>query len=188
MNRCDELTAKLLDGTLTEPEWAELELLLAADPAAADGHLALLELEAVLRGERADFDLTEQTLEKVKDAQAEKTTHAVMAEIATRPAPQWAAHSESAPAAAPRSRRWVYGVAGLFAVAAGLVVGLWLGTESPKPPENTPLRPDASFARLTHTLGSVELLTPQGEVLPAGEGREVPPGHTLRTVGEDSLA
>ena len=45
MTRTDELTTKLLDGTLTDAEWAELEALLAADPAAEDDHLALLELE-----------------------------------------------------------------------------------------------------------------------------------------------
>jgi WD40 repeat protein len=188
MTRTDELTAKLLDGILTEAEWADLEALLGADPLAADDHLALLELEAVLRGELADFDLTAPTLAKVKEARAEKTTRAVMAGIATQPAPRWAGRAR--PESAPRSRRWLFAAAGLVAVAAGIAVGLWLGTGNPGAPQDGGGgSPDGQeFAKLTRASGSVEWLTPQGEVLPAGEGNVVPPGHTLRTIGEDSHA
>ncbi len=190
MTRIDELTTRLLDGTLTDTEWSELELLLAADPAAADEYLALLELEAALRGLRTDFDLAEPTLAKVKEAQVEKTTQAVMAEIAAQPAPEWAAKPEATPQLAFTSRRWLF-AAGLFAVAAGLAVGLWLGTGTPPQPLNPDLPPvpeRTEFARLTQLHGSVEWLTPQGDVIVAGEGNAVPPGHTLRTVGEDSMA
>jgi FecR protein/WD domain, G-beta repeat len=187
MTRTDELTARLLDGTLSDAEWAELESLLAADPAAVNAHLALTELEAVLRGERAEFDLSEGTLAKVKVAQAEKTTQAVMAEIATHPAPQWAAR----PKPEPSSRRWLFAGSGLLVVAAAIFIGLWLANANlpqPRADDPSPIPANIEFATLTQSFGSVELLTPQGDVLTVTEGREVPPGHTLRTIGEDSLA
>jgi hypothetical protein len=55
MTRTEELTAQLLDGSLTSAGWAELEALLASQPGAEAEYLALLELEAVLRGGRAGF-------------------------------------------------------------------------------------------------------------------------------------
>jgi WD40 repeat protein len=193
MSRTDELTGKLLDGTLTEAEWAELDLLLAADPVAAEAHIALLDLEGVLRGmlEAVEVDLAAPTMAKVKEAQADKTTQAVMAEIATLPAPHWAGVAKPERIPVRSARRWLYAAAGMIAIAAGLLIGLWLGTRNPQPehsPDSQGAASSADFAKLTQSYGSVELLTPQGDVLPASEGREVPPGHTLRTVGEDSLA
>jgi len=206
MSRCDELSARLLDGGLTDAEWAELEALLAADPVAAADHLALLELEAALRGLRTDFDLSESTLARVKDTQAEQTTRAVLAEIASRQPPAWLARPQPAalphrpqpaapqrrqPAAAPTPRRSrsFSGLAAGLAVAAALLVGLWLGsTRGPVPPATDPAAPAPEVARLTQAVGAVELLSPLGEVLPAREGGEVPAGHTLRTVGSESLA
>lgn len=183
MTQTDQLTGKLIDDTLTDAEWAELVALLASDPAAERAHLTLLELEGVLRGLRTEFDLAERTLAQVQAAQAEKTARAVMAEIATHPAPTWADR------AAPRGRwrRSHFATAGLLAVAAGLLLGLWLGSreEELKPVEN---QPAPAFARLTRMSGDVELLSPLGDVQAALEGCELPSGHTLRTVGEESLA
>ena len=185
MTRIDELTAKLLDGTLHDAEWAELELLLTTDAAAEVAHISLLELEGILRGLRTGFDLSEPTIARVKEVQGERTTQAVMAEIATRPTPGWADHLRRG-----RShRRWWVATAGLLAVAAALIIGLWLGNggNEPRGDEDTPL-PAPIFAKLTRTFGTVELLDPQGDVQPADVGGDVPPGHTIRTVGEDSLA
>jgi len=191
MTHADELTDRLLDGTLTDAEWLELESILAADPAARTDHFALLELEAELRGLRSELDLSEQTLAKVKAARAEKTAKAVLAEIASLPNPAWAAKPSAFPLS-KRTTRWFFGLGGMVAIAAALLLGIWLGGQPAEPEKPLSKENLATVApenaRLTTSLGSVELLTPQGEVLPAPEGRVVPPGHTLRTVGEDSLA
>jgi ferric-dicitrate binding protein FerR (iron transport regulator) len=189
MTRSDELTDKLLDGALTDAEWAELESLLATDPFAHAGHMALLELEGVLRGLRTEFDLSDATLAKVKEAQAEKTARAVLSEIASQPAPAWATrHTPSTP---QRRRRWAV-ACGLVAIAAALLLGVWLGSQPAETAKPDPAREFAAnepgTARLTSSTGSVELLTPQGDVLPAAEGGDVPAGHTLRTIGEESQA
>jgi len=186
MSRTEELTDRFLDGSLTEAEWAELESLLASDAVAEVEHLALLELEAVLRGERIGLDLAAPTMAVVRETQAEKLTQSVMAEIATSPAPHWATRTTPA---LPPSRRGLVAVAGLCAVAAALLIGFWLGTGTPEPARPGEPSPSApAFAKLTRSLGSVRLIPPQGEPFAAEEGHEVPPGHTLCTVGEDSSA
>ncbi len=191
MTQADELTDRLLEGILTDAEWLELESLLATDPAARADHFALLELEAELRGLRSEFDVSRQTLAKVKAARSEQTAKAVLAEIASLPSPAWASKPSTFPLS-KSTRRWIFAFGGLAAIAAALLIGIWLGSQ-PAETENIPSNENLAAtspenARLTTSLGSVELLTPQGEVLPAPEGRAVPPGHTLRTVGEDSLA
>jgi DNA-binding beta-propeller fold protein YncE len=187
MTRTAELTAKLLDAALSDQESAELEGLIASDPAAADEHLALLELEAELRGLLTDLDLADRTLARVREAQAARTADAVLTEIAQRPAPPWA---KPAPSARPRRLRRNVLVAALAACAAALV-GLWLGGRPPQPlgpdgNENPPI--PLVFARLAHKCGSVEVLSAAGDVLTVEEGGELPPGFLLRTVGDDSLA
>src|SRR5579872_1247717 len=180
MTRADELTARLLDGALTEAEWSELNSLLDTDPAARADHIALLDLEGILRGLRTEFDLSDSTLSKVKEAQAEKTTRSVLSSIATLPSPAWASRSGAFPPSR-RTRRWIFALSGFAAIAAALLIGLWLGSrpgepETPQTNENLEVA-GAGSARLTSSSGSVELLTPQGDVLSATEGREVPPGH-----------
>lgn len=201
MTRVDDLTDRLFDGVLTPAEWAELETLLAVDPAAGASHVALLELEGVLRGLRTGFDLSSPTLDRIQDAQAKKTAQVVMAEIARQPAPAWSSSEKRETGPVSRTTvhfRWRAVVAGLAAVAAALTIGIWLGgqpsdspTGGPAPQPTAPeqladARPPA--ARLTNSTGAVELLTPQGDVVAVAEGRDVPPGHTLRTIGEDSVA
>jgi hypothetical protein len=189
MTRTAELTAQLLDGTLGGAKSAELAALVAADPAAAAEHLALLELEAELRGLRTDFDLAGATVAAVERAQADRTANAVMSEIATGPAPAWAPRpAEPARRAEPRSRRRAWAAAALVACAAAVLLGLWLGGKQPvgPAPDGVP-EPDA-FARLSHKSGSVEVLNHAGDAVPAEEGGELPAGFTVRTVGEDSLA
>ena len=190
MTRTAELTAKLLDGSLSDAEWAELDALVSADSLAENEHLALLELEAELRGLRTEFDLADATLAKVQEAQAERTADAVMAEIATGPAPAWAPRRAEPVAARPWRRGWA--AAALVACAAALLVGLWLGGKpqdvpGPDGSVNVPPAPTA-FARLSRKAGAVEVLNHAGDAIPTEEGGELPAGFTLRTGGEDSLA
>jgi hypothetical protein len=194
MTRTAELTAKLLDGTLSDAEWAELDALVAADPAAEAEHLALLALEAELRGLRTDFDLADATLAQIQDTQADRTADAVMAEIADAPPPAWSprtAQPAVARSAGSRARRRVQlGLAGLLACAAALILGLWLGgkkEKSPAPNLNPAAEPVA-FAKLTRKAGAVEVFNAAGDAVPAEEGGDLPTGFTLRTGGDDSLA
>lgn len=189
MTRTAELTLKLLDGALGGAESAELDALLA-DPAAEAEHLALLNLEAELRGLLADFDLADATVAAIADAQADRTASAVLAEITTGPAPGWARPSEVAPvptAAPKRGRSWV-ALAVPAACAAAVLVAAWLASRGPQPEPAGPTAPESlAFAKLAHTSGAVEVLTPAGEVFQAVEGGELPAGFTVRT-GDDSTA
>lgn len=187
MTRIAELTAKLLDGTLTEPECGELEALLATDPGAEAEHLALLELEAELRGLRTDFDLADATLATIQKAHAERTAQAVLTEIASAPPPVWAERPAPTSSRQGRRRIWV-GVSGLLVCAAALLLGLWLNPASTIPPRNETPSDPAAFATLSRKTGSVEVLNPAGEAIPAEEGASLPAGFTLRTIGDDSLA
>jgi len=57
MTRIEELTLKMLEGMISEEEMNELDWTVASDPAAARKHIALLELEATLRGMRTNVDV-----------------------------------------------------------------------------------------------------------------------------------
>ncbi|MBN9118227.1 MAG: hypothetical protein J0I06_03545, partial [Planctomycetes bacterium] len=189
MTRTAELTAKLLDGTLDGAEAAELDALVAADPAAEAEHLALLELEAELRGLRTGVDLVGPTMTRVEEAQAERTANAVMAEIVTGPAPAWAAPPPAEPAPRRRRRRAWAAVVAVAACAAAVLVGLWLGTKDQQSPPDGPNVPEPlAFAKLARKSGAVEVLAPGGEVIPTDEGGDLPAGFTVRTGGDDSLA
>jgi WD40 repeat protein len=191
MTRTAELTAKLLDGTLSEAEGAELDALLAGDPGAEAEHLALVQLEAELRGLRTGFDLVESTLAQVAAAQANRTAQAVLEQITTAPPPAWSPRVAE-PASKPeqpaptRRTRWA-GLAALAACAARIRVFFLTGKAPQVPPDDVPSAPTA-FAKLSRLAGSVELLSPTGDVIPAVEGGELPGGFTVHTVGDESLA
>lgn len=180
MTRTDELTTLLLDGALTDAEAAELDALMAADPAARAAHLALLAVEAALRGSRTDFDpaFAAATVARIEGERAAGVAARVMAEIAARPAPGWGR----------RPARRLVRSAGLAALAFALLVCVWVVTR----PANGP-RPDdpalpidrSEVARMTLLSGTVEVVE-SGEVLAAGA--PLRPGLTIRTVGEDGAA
>ncbi len=90
MNRLEELTFKLTDGELPEPEERELRELLADDPAAREAHSRLLELEATLRGRRTCPDLSLSVLSRIKSECAEtipeRVLHALKSEAGHEPA------------------------------------------------------------------------------------------------------
>ncbi|WP_439631665.1 WD40 repeat domain-containing protein [Gemmata sp.] len=179
MTRTDDLTARLLDGTLTDAEAAELEALVAADPAARAAHLAALTLEAALRGLRTDFDpaFARDTAARIEADRGERVAAGVLAEIAARPAPAW----DRRPARRPA--RW----AAWAALTAAVLVGAWVairpaGGPGPAP---GPIANPPEVARITLLSGSVEVVG-SGEVL--GAGAALAAGQTIRTVGDDSAA
>jgi hypothetical protein len=173
MNRTDELTDRLIDGTLTDAEAVELEALLAADPGARARHLAAVRLELVLRGLRAEFDLADDTVARIETERADRTTAGVMAELAKRRAP------------APLRARARVALAALAALAAVVLVAVWFGTRAPDPQPGAPAAPE--FARLTSVSGTVEVVGPTG-ARAALTDQLLAPDQTLRTVGEESAA
>lgn len=175
MNRIDELTDRLIDGTLTDAEAVELESFLAFDPSAQARHLAAVRLELVLRGLRTEFDLAESTVAKIEADRVERTTTAVMAELAGRPIP-------GRPA---RNRRvWI----ACAALAAAILVAVWVGFRPPGDPHKAtdPTPAESEFARLTGVSGSVEVVGTG--VVPGQANQPLARGQTVRTIGEESLA
>ncbi len=187
MTRTDELTNKLIDGTLSAEDWAELDMVLALDASAEADHLQLVELEAALRGMREGFDLSACVQTSIDEAQSQKTTAAVMAGIAAVLVPPWATSRQRT-----KSRRLAVSAATLFAIAAGVIVAIWFGGQTPivQIPQNNPPATPASraFAQVVYSSGVVEFLSPTGQVSAAIAGNRLPVGHTLRTIGEDSVA
>ena len=180
MNRTDELTDRLIDGTLADAEALELLARLEGDPAACARHRAALRLELVLRGLRTEFDLAEPIVAKIESDRVARTTSVVMAGLAHRPAPEWDRK--------PRRRVMIWAV---FATLAAVLVGVWLVHSSrepgpsPHPNRETPAAPDV--VRVTSLSGAVEIVGPDGAVA-ALQDQPVTPDHTLRTVGEESVA
>lgn len=174
MNHTDELTDRLIDGTLTDAEAVELESLLAADPAAQARHLAAVRLELALRGLRSVFDFAGSTVAKIEADRVERTTLAVMAELAHRPPP-----------GRRRVVRRVRVGAVLAALAAAVLVAVWLGIQSPSP--SPPSHPTLDYARLSSVVGVVEVVGPAG-VVAARSDQPLTADQTLRTVGEESVA
>ena len=70
MSRIEELTLAYLDGTLEPGEEKELEQLLEEDEEAREVHFALLDQEAVLRGERRGQDPSAAVVARVRAARA----------------------------------------------------------------------------------------------------------------------
>jgi hypothetical protein len=176
MSRADELTDRLIDGALADAEALDLLALLGADPGARARHLAALRLELALRGLRAEFDLAGPTVARIESDRLDRTTGAVMAGLAARPAPAWGRP--------PRRRRGLWAA---FAALAVVLACVWLARPAPEP---APV-PDADapsgldLARLASLSGAVEIVGPDGAVA-ALRGQPVGPDRTLRTVGEES--
>lgn len=176
MNRTDELTDRQIDGTLTDAETVELELLLGADLSAQARHLAAVRLEWVLRGLRTEFDFASEAIARIESDRVERTTHAVMAELARHPAP-----------GRQRPVRRLRVAAAFVALAGALLVAVWFGIQSADAPiqPGDPSHPE--FARLTSVSGFVEVVGPAGET-DARPDQLLTADQTLRTVGEESVA
>ena len=174
MNRIDDLTDRLLDGTLTDTEAVELETLLATDPASCARHLASVRLEYALRGLRTEFDIATTVVARIEADRVARTTSVVMAAIARCPHP----HQPS-----QRYRFWI-GSAGLVAAT---ILAIWvslLTSQHRHIDESSQYVQE--FARLTARSGDVEIV---GGRVTAGEAyRLLTRGQTIRTIGEDSIA
>jgi len=130
MNRVDELTLKLLDGTLSGDERLELERLVREDGAAASAHAEMLDLVASMRGEGPMVDAVGGTLNRIHERITEKIEVAVMHQIRQRGKERASARR----IVAPRRRNpvWMIGVAAAVVIA---VVAVALMIPSPRPPE-----------------------------------------------------
>jgi len=81
MKRIEELTLKLLDDAITEDEVDELKSLVASDPSAAQIHCDLVDQEAVLRGDHKRSDITEATLQTIRETLNDRIKKRVMDKI-----------------------------------------------------------------------------------------------------------
>jgi hypothetical protein len=90
MTRVEELTFNLADGSLSDQEAAELEELLATDPAAAEAHLHLLGLEAALMAKRELPDLQARTIVRLREELAASVVQGVMQKVGALSPPAWA--------------------------------------------------------------------------------------------------
>jgi len=169
MNRIDELTDRLIDATLTDAEAEQLTALTGTEPAALGRHFALLNLEATLRGLRTDLDFSADVLNRIEVQRTERTADAVMSEIAQRPTPAWGR----------RRSPWRRVAVAVTAMAAALLLGIWLIRATPPR--------DSGLARVRTISGSVEIVGPSGTDA-TDTDRPLREGQTVRTVGADSVA
>ncbi|HLF93053.1 MAG TPA: FecR family protein, partial [Planctomycetota bacterium] len=130
MNRVDELTLKLLDGTLTGEERMELERLVRDDAGAARAHAEMLDLVAAIRGEGPMADVAGRTLDRIHERITEKIEVGVMHQIRQRGKERASARR----IVVPRRRNpvWMIGVAAAVVIVA---VAVALMIPSPRPPE-----------------------------------------------------
>jgi ferric-dicitrate binding protein FerR (iron transport regulator) len=170
MNRVDELTLKLADGTLTESEREELESLLAADPEGARRHFDLLDLEAALRGAGEPPDVVEATMARL-DA---TVTDTLIRRIAELPAPPWARR----PA---RRRRLLVAAGAAASVAAAVLAAV---TFLIRPPGGT----GAAGVRLVVVRGEAMVQGIDGPARAAAAGLDLQGDQVLSAVGESSAA
>lgn len=179
MNRIDELTDRLIDGTLDDAGAIELSERMEADPNAQARHLSLVRLELVLRGLRTDFAFAEATVAKIEAERVERTTDAVLAGLAERPRPAWDR----------RAGRGKFRWKELAALTAALLIGVLFASRTPPATELPPGEKQVAtdFARVTSVSGSVEVIGPDGPV-PLQADMLLKPDQTLWTIGDESHA
>ena len=81
MNGVEELTLKLIDGTITDSEVDELEQIVSTSTRAYEIHLSLLEQEAILRGAQRPGDLAEPTLDHIRGMLEQRIEEGVLRQI-----------------------------------------------------------------------------------------------------------
>ena len=81
MSSVEELTLKLIDGTITDSELEELEQIVSTSTHAYAIHLSLLEQEAILRGAQRPVDLAEPTLDHIRGMLEQRIEEGVLRQI-----------------------------------------------------------------------------------------------------------
>jgi hypothetical protein len=133
MERFEDITLGLLDDAASAAEIKELDVIVSSDKRAREAHIALVELEAVLRGGREGLDLTRAILARVRRDIGERVEKGVMRKIRgeQRPARGRRAPVDIQPV--ETERRWVASrgfwlvsasAAALIVAAVGLYAGL----------------------------------------------------------------
>lgn len=138
MTRGEQVTVHLLEGAAGQSEVDELEWLLATDSEELERHLALLELEGLLRAMRKDLDVVESTMQKVDQAQAQREQEEQAIRSASQPSAAGVAQRRK------RSRRkrapiGLYVLLGVVVlVVAGLAVALMMRRAEQARQQKTP--------------------------------------------------
>lgn len=184
MERCEQLTHRLLDGAITPDEAAELESLTAAEPTARARHHALLRLETALRGLGPAPDVASATLEQVRHDSTADLERTVMQTIGSLPPPTWlksdVASSAMTTTPAVVDQRNARRTA-LYAVAASLLLfasfgGWWLWKGAFEREQ---------FPAITSVTPAVEWVDVRGGSRPAVVGMRLGVGESLRTQDDD---
>jgi hypothetical protein len=85
--RVEELTLRLIDGQIAGDQREELVRLVTTDGEARRVHLALLTIEATLRGHRR-VEVSDDVMTRIDDERTSRIVRVVMGELDGRPAPR----------------------------------------------------------------------------------------------------
>ncbi len=192
MSRAEELTLKLVDGSATPEGMDELEWAIAADDEELAKHIALMQIEALLRGQRQDLDQARATqLALERHLHDKRTAH-------RRASDPFAAMSSAQPVADDSDRRGAKGAAlrrkrsrrrrapvGLYVmlvativlVAAAFVIRDQLKPDTGQPINHAVVQGHTGSARIDR--GGTPVLPKAGSVLA--------PGNTVSTGANSTL-
>jgi ferric-dicitrate binding protein FerR (iron transport regulator) len=184
MDRIEELTLRWLDGTLPPAEEAELARLRAGDAEIRQRYLALLELEAALRGHGPPPNVAEAALAEIARCGRDDLERNVMRAIGQLPLPSWARRDEPlepARSARPYRRfRLAWWAAVCLALGATVFIVWQLRT------------PGSDTSRVAMELVSrseqFEVLDTAGQSVAAAPGSAIQVGQTLVAREEDYAA
>jgi hypothetical protein len=137
VNRIDELTLKLADGSIAIEERRELEGLIRGNPEAAQAHASMLDLIASLRGESPGADVTQKVLDRIHERISEKIEVGVLRKIRARSA------LPAARAVVPSRRPipWIMAVAAAAAILVAVAVAVFSPAREEKGDEGIAQRP-----------------------------------------------
>jgi anti-sigma factor RsiW len=88
MTRVEELTLRLVDGQITPAERLELVQLVTSDREARRAHLALMAIEATLRG-RGQVEVSDEVMTQIDEERTSRVVRVVMGEEGERRPRAW---------------------------------------------------------------------------------------------------